>query len=557
VVVVGSGAAGLAAAVTAAHAGARALVLERAEWCGGATARSGGWAWTPGTSFAQQAGVTDNAEDFKAYLRAVLGENYESERIDAFMQATPEMVDFFHNQTALEFVPGAWISDIYGHLPSAGTGYRSVGPAPINARRLSKTTRSLLPPQYYETSFLGLGIMAGPDLSRFLAASRGEMKGLLHATRRVGLHMLDLLLHRRGWQLVNGLALVARLVESALAAGVEIRTRARVTALIGNAESGVCGVGVRINGVEQQITARRGVVLATGGFPQNADLRRDLFPRVPTGKEHWTLAPPEADGAGLRLARQVGGELRADLAAPAAWCPVSLVPYRNGRQGLFPHIMDRAKPGSIGVLSTGRRFVNEANGYHDYVTALIASAPEGELVQSWQIADSRFVRRYPFGMAKPRPVPLFPYLRSGYLIRGRTIRVLAQRCGIDPAGLEATVEQFNKNAAAGVDPEFGRGESSFNRLGGDPTVGPNPSLAPLDKPPFYAVRILPGSFGTFAGVATDAHARVVSGDGTPIRGLYAAGSDQANVMGGHYPAGGINIGPALTFGYLAGRHITR
>jgi succinate dehydrogenase/fumarate reductase flavoprotein subunit len=234
---------------------------------------------------------------------------------------------------------------------------------------------------------------------------------------------------------------------------------------------------------------------------------------------------------------------------------VSLVPYRSGRTGVFPHIMDRAKPGSIGVLSTGRRFVNEADGYHDYVSAMITAAPAGEPVQAWQIADSRFVRRYPLGMAKPRPVPLFPYLRSGYLERARTLEELARTCGIDPQGLIETVAGFNRDARRGEDPDFGRGATPFNRYGGDPTVGPNPTLAPIEKGPFYAVRIVPGSFGTFAGLATDARARVLGRDDAPVPGLYAVGNDQASVMGGHYPAGGINIGPAMAFGYLAGRDL--
>ena len=304
-----------------------------------------------------------------------------------------------------------------------------------------------------------------------------------------------------------------------------------------------------------RVLASRGVVLAAGGFPHDVARRKALFPRTPTGTEHWSLAPATADGAGTTLGESAGGRLRTDVASPAAWCPVSLVPYRSGRTGVFPHIMDRAKPGSIGVLSTGRRFVNEADGYHDYVAAMIAAAPAGEPVQAWQIADARFVRRYPLGMAKPRPVPLLPHLRSGYLKKGRTLAELAQRCGIDPRGLEETVAEFNRDARRGTDPRFGRGSTPFNRYGGDPTVGPNPSLAPLEKGPFYAVRIVPGSFGTFAGLGTDARARVLDAADAPIPGLYAAGNDQASVMGGHYPAGGINIGPAMAFGYVAARDL--
>jgi succinate dehydrogenase/fumarate reductase flavoprotein subunit len=217
--------------------------------------------------------------------------------------------------------------------------------------------------------------------------------------------------------------------------------------------------------------------------------------------------------------------------------------------------MDRAKPGSIGVRRDGRRFVNEANGYYDYVEGLLNATPEGESVEAWQIADAEFVRKFPLGMAKPLPVPLFPYLRSGYLKKGKTLEELAAACGIDPQGLAATVADFNRNARKGIDPVFDRGASEFNRYGGDPKNTPNPSLRPLQKGPFYAVRIVPGSFGTFAGLAADSRSRVLDNDGQPIPGLYVAGNDQASVMGGHYPAGGINLGPALTFGYIAGRDI--
>jgi succinate dehydrogenase/fumarate reductase flavoprotein subunit len=560
VVVVGSGAGGLSTAVTAAFHGLKVVVLERADVCGGATAWSGGWMWAPRNPLARADGVHDDVETLRTYLRAVQGSadgggDYDSPRVDAFLEAAPRMVDFFHSNTALTFVPGAKICDVYGDLPGAGTGHRSVAPAPVDGRTLGADVMAKLRRQLYETSFLGLGVMAGPDLAAFLSASRGNPRGLLHATRRVARHVYDLVTRRRGMQLVNGTALVGRLLRSALDLGVDVRVSSPVTELLRDDDGRVTGVVADSPEGPLQITAARGVVLAGGGFPHDVARRRALFPRTPTGTEHWSLAPATADGAGTTLGESAGGRLRTDLASPAAWCPVSLVPYRSGRTGTFPHIMDRAKPGSIGVLSTGRRFVNEANGYHDYVTAMIAAAPEGEPVQSWQIADSRFVRRFPLGMAKPRPVPLFPYLRSGYLKKGRTLEELAQACGIDPAGLADTVAAFNRNARRGEDPEFGRGSTPFNRYGGDPTVGPNPSLGPIEKGPFYAVRVVPGSFGTFAGLATDAQARVLDAADAPIPGLYAVGNDQASVMGGHYPAGGINIGPAMTFGFVAGQDL--
>jgi succinate dehydrogenase/fumarate reductase flavoprotein subunit len=250
----------------------------------------------------------------------------------------------------------------------------------------------------------------------------------------------------------------------------------------------------------------------------------------------------------------VGGTLDTSLASPAAWCPVSLVRYRSERVGTYPHIVDRGKPGLIAVLSNGKRLVNEADGYYQFTAAMIAGAPGGEEVTAWLICDHAFQRRHPFGMSKPFPIPVWPYVRSGYLKRGATLDELAHRCGIDPAGLTRTVASFNTHAVVGEDPEFGRGISAFNRGSGDPGHEPNPSLAPIEKGPFYAIKVLPGSFGTFAGLKTDSNSCVLASDGEPISGLYAAGSDQANVMGGHYPSGGINIGPAMTFGYIAGRH---
>jgi succinate dehydrogenase/fumarate reductase flavoprotein subunit len=557
VLVVGSGAGGLSAAVTAAYHGLKVVVVEKADVCGGATSWSGGWAWTPGNPLAKADGVHEDREQFRTYLRHRLGRNYQEDRVEAFLEAVPHMVGFFQDKTSLQFVPGAKIKDIYGSTPGAGTGHRSVGPKPMNARRIKPELRAKMRHQLYETSFLGMGIMAGPDLTKFLSASQGNIRGIFHAGWRVAFHLLDLLTHRRNMQLVNGTALTGRLLKSADDLGVEIRVSTPARHLLTDGSGKVTGAVVSSPNGDLQINASRGVVLAAGGFPHDVARRKELFPKTPTGREHWTLAPKETTGDGITMAQAVGARFETDVESPAAWCPVSLVPYRSGRTGTFPHIMDRAKPGSIGVRRDGKRFVNEANGYYDYVEGLINATPEGEQVEAWQIADAAFVRKFPLGMAKPLPVPLFPYLRSGYLKKGNTLEELAAACGIDPQGLAATVAEFNDNARKGVDPHFDRGASEFNRYGGDPKNTPNPSLRALEKGPFYAVRIVPGSFGTFAGLAADSRARVLDNHGKPIGGLYVAGNDQASVMGGHYPAGGINLGPALTFGYIAGRDLAK
>ncbi|XVQ07716.1 FAD-dependent oxidoreductase [Spirillospora sp. CA-255316] len=553
VIVVGSGAGGLAAAVAAAHGGARVLVLEKADTCGGATAWSGGWMWTPRHRFARAAGVDEPLESPRTYLRHRLGEQYDEAKVTAFLEAAPKMVDFFEEHTALQFVPGTKIADIHGATPGAAEGHRQVAPKPVRLTRLGPDVAPLLRRQLYETSFLGMGIMAGPDLQAFLHATRSP-QAFVHCAVRVTRHLLDLLRYRRGMSLVNGTALIGRLLRSALDAGVAIRVGTAVTGLLTDADGAV--TGVRVQGPEDaySVSAERGVVLATGGFSHDRDLRRELFPRTPTGDEHWTLPPAgSSTGDGLRLAQSVGGQLDTTAASPVAYCPVSLVPYRNGRTGIFPHILDRGKPGVIGVLSDGSRFVNEANGYHDYTLAMIDAVPAGNEVCSWLVADADYMRHYPLGMAKPAPVPTFPYLRSGYLKRGRTLAELADACGIDRDGLQKTVATFNENAQRGEDPEFGRGASAFNRGSGDAdNPWPNPSLAPLKTGPFYAVKVVPGSFATFAGIKTDAECRVVDHSGAVIPGLHAVGVDAASVLGGHYPSGGINLGPAMTFGYLVG-----
>lgn len=547
--VIGSGAAGLSAAVTAAWNGLRVIVVEKAPVCGGASAWSGGWMWVPLNPLSQADGVVEGPEPPRTFLRHVLGERYDEARVEAWLEAGPHMVAFFERNTALQFVSGTWIADIRGDLPGAGTGGRSVAPRPYSARKLGRRLLAKLRPQLYETSLLGMGIMAGPDLQAFLHATRSP-RAFLHAGRRIAAHAADLALHRRGQHLVNGQALIGRLLTSADDLGVRLWTSARAVRLI-REDGAVRGAVVARPSGEDTVRAVRGVVLAAGGFPQDVARRSRLFPR---GEEHWSLAPESADGDGIRLGEAAGGAFDDSLASPVAWCPVSLVPYRDGRTGVHPHIIDRGKPGLIAVLADGRRFVNEADGYHDFVSAMVAAAPDGEPVQAWLVCDHAFQRRYPFGMAKPFPVPVWPYLRSGYLRRGRTLAGLARACGIDPDGLQCTVARFNEHARRGDDPDFGRGSTPFNRGSGDPDHRPNPTLGTVEQGPFYAIRVLPGSFGTFAGLRTDASARVLDARGTPVPGLYAAGCDQASVLGGHYPSGGINLGPAMTFGYVAGRH---
>ncbi|VVQ12976.1 3-oxosteroid 1-dehydrogenase [Pseudomonas fluorescens] len=552
VLIVGSGAAGLSAAVTAAYHGLNVIVVEKDPVFGGATAWSGGWAWVPCNPLARRAGIVEDVELPRTYLKHELGEHYQAAMIDAFLEAGPQMVAFFEQHTSLQFADGNAIADIHGDTTGAGTGGRSVIAAPYDGRKTGKLLKRLRKTMR-ETSFMGMPIMAGADLTAFLNLTR-SLSAAWHVTRRFTRHLFDLAVHGRAMQLVNGVALVARLAKSADDLGVLLWESAPVTELL-HENNQVRGAVVNTTKGPVRINARKAVVLAAGGFANDIERRKALFPRTPTGHEHLALPPLGVSGDGLRLGESVGAQVDTDLQSPVAWAPVSEVPHGDGSTGHFPHIIERGKPGIIGVLSNGQRFVNEANGYYDYVTAMVAAAPPGDAVASWLICTHGFQRRYGLGISRPFPVPLAPFIRSGYLKTGNTLEALASACGIDPLGLRNTVAEYNRHARHGEDPQFGRGSTPYNRKQGDASQQPNPCVAPLEHGPFYAVKVQPGCFGTFAGLKVNPHAQVLDDSGQPIAGLYAAGGDMASIMGGHYPAGGINLGPALTFGYVAARHL--
>ena len=547
-IVVGSGASGLSAAVTAAWHGLSVVIVEKEPVFGGTTAWSGGWMWAPCNPLARRAGIVENMSLPQTYLRHVLGPHFNEAKVKAFLDATPQMVAFFEEETALQFELGLTIPDTYSAVPGAGTGGRSLIAAPYDARQLGELLQRLRRP-LRETTFVGLPIQAGRDLAAFMNVTR-SLRGSMHVARRVTRHLIDMVRHGRATQLRNGIALVARLLRSAVDLGVDLRSSTRVVRLL-QQDGAVSGAVLHTKDGETELRARRGVVLATGGFAYDTERKSSMFP-VPD--QHWTLAVPSATGDGLRLGEAVGGTVDVTLAAPGAWCPVSLVPFADGSIGRFPHIIERGKPGIVGVVASGRRFCNEGNGYHDYVEAMLRAVPPGQEVASWLVCTRAFQRRYGLGISRPAPLPVSPWIRSGYIKTGRTIDELARNCGIDPEGLEQTLAEYNTHARNGEDPAFGRGSTAYNRYQGDATNKPNPCVAPIEQAPFYAVKVVPGSFGTFAGLQTDADARVLDERGVAIRGLYAVGTDMASVMGGFYPAGGINIGPAMTFGYIAGRH---
>ncbi|MEY4752594.1 MAG: hypothetical protein RJA44_269, partial [Pseudomonadota bacterium] len=469
-------------------------------------------------------------------------------RVAAFLEHGPRMVEFFRQHTALQFIDGNLIPDFHGHSPGAVTGGRSLCAAPFDGSALGERLHDLRPPLDL-ISLWGMGIASGADLRHFMNALRSPAS-LRHVLRRVTRHLWQRLRHGRGRQLVNGNALVARLARSAFDRGVELRVNAPVRQLL--VEAGRVA-GAVLDGLDGPCTVRTrcGVVLACGGFPHDRERIAQLYAHAPDGQGHHSAAPAGNSGDGLRLGESVGAQVDTRLAAAGAWAPISLVPRRDGSIGHFPHLIERAKPGLIAVTRAGQRFVNEADSYYDFMSALYTALPPGAPVEAWLICDHRFLRRYGLGHVKPAPMPIGASLRSGYLKRGRSVAALAAACGIDAAALAQTIDAYNRDARHGRDPAFQRGHTPYNRIQGDAGHQPNPCVAPIEHGPYYAVRVVPGSLGTFAGLRTDAGARVLNDAEQPIDGLYAVGNDMASVMGGRYPSGGITLGPALTFGYIA------
>ncbi len=551
VIVIGSGAGGLSAAVTAKKLGLSVLVLEKEPFIGGTTARSGGVLWIPGNPHSRALGLQDSHDAARTYLRHELGAHFDAARVDAFLENGPRMIAFFERETEVKFTASPGFPDYHPGTPGGAAGGRSIVASPLDGRVLGNHIRNLRPP-LREITFVGMMFNSSQEVGHFFTATR-SFKSARYVAKRLLEHAFELLRYGRPMRLTNGNALAARLMHSAHKLGIPMWLSSPVRKLI--VENGaVRAVEAETPQGTQILRARRGVVLAAGGFPQDVERRKALFPHAPGG--HFSPAPPGNTGDGLRLACSAGASLIEDLPNAAAWIPVSRVIHRNGESGIFPHLIDRYKPGIIAVTRRGERFVNEADSYHDFGQAMQRVCANDSEVAAFLICDHRTLRRYGMGFVKPFPLPYGRAIRTGYLLRGRTLTELAEHAGIDGPALQRTVDAYNTGAREGEDPQFGKGNTAYNRYLGDASHKPNPCVAPVERRPFYAIKVFMGDLGTFAGIRTDEHARVLDGAGQVIPGLYAAGNDAASVMGGNYPGAGITLGPAMTFGYIAAQHLT-
>ncbi|HSV60678.1 MAG TPA: FAD-dependent oxidoreductase [Variovorax sp.] len=553
VLVVGTGAAGMSAAVTVAYQGLKVLVVDKAPVFGGTTARSGGWLWIPGTKLAKEQGINEPAGAARAYLQHEATTHFDATRVDAFLENGPKAIDFFTEKTCVQFDMPPVFPDYHAEAPGGQPAGRSMVTRPFDGRELGKRIDKLAPP-VPELTVFGMMLGSGKELWHFLRAFK-SLESFWYVTKRFSGHLLDVVRHGRGMTLTNGNALAGRLAKAAMDLDIPVWLNSPVKKLIEEGDA-VVGATVVRDGTPIDIRVRRGVVLACGGFPYDVERRKQLFPHAPTGQEHFTPSPALNTGDGLRLGESVGGWVDPTIPNAAAWCPTSVTKRKDGSEGVMPHFIDRAKPGVIAVTQRGRRFTNEALSYHDFIQDLV-KATAGSEVTCWLICDHKHLREYGMGCVAPFPLPIGRHLQTGYLKRGNSLQELAQAIGVPSPALQEEVESFNRDAANGVDTKFAKGSTAYNRFQGDSMVTPNPCMAPIRQGPFYAIKVVVGEIGTFAGLLTDGSCQVLTKDRRPVNGLYAVGNDAASIMGGNYPGAGITLGPALTFGYVVGQTLAQ
>lgn len=546
--VFGSGAAGLCAALVGRLEGLDVLLCEKTPLIGGTTATSGGTIWIPGSHQSQVTPTPDNLDSARRYLEGELGNDGASELREALLTSGPAMLDYLESKTEVRFKANSPYPDYHAERPGGAQGGRALSPLPFDGRLLGTDFAMLRPPRD-EFMVLG-GMMVGRDEIRHLIRPWRSLQSLRIAARIVGRYARDRLSYRRGTRLLLGNALVGRLLFSYRNQGGRVALN---TALQGLWVEGgrVLGATVQADSGVRRIRARRGVVLATGGPSSSASWRERLLP----GRDlPWSLAFDGNTGDGLDAGLAIGAVLDTRHDSPFFWMPASRLDRSGLPPVIYPHIRDRPKPGLIAVRDDGKRFVNEGNSYHDFVSALFAASPDSRTPHAWLICDRAFVRDFGLGVIHPVWQHLPAFERAGYLVSAATLEALADKTGIDAQALRWTVTHYNEDAKAGSDRAFGKGDLALNRYNGDPDTAPNRCLRPIEAAPFYAVRVIPAPIGSSVGLLADADGRVLDGRRVAIEGLYACGNDMSSVMGGHYPGPGITLGPAMVFAYRAARH---
>ncbi|MBT8001665.1 MAG: FAD-dependent oxidoreductase [Rhodospirillales bacterium] len=551
VIVLGAGAGGMTAAIVAANEGLETLIVEKTDFVGGTTSFSGGMCWVPNNHKQSDVGSTDTLEQAEKYLNEIAGDGVGAKLRSYFLRRGPEAIEYLYKNSDVKLVPLAFYPDYYPDAVGATTGGRVMEPLPFDARELGSDFKKLRPPLPEFTLFGGM-MIARPDLVHFRNVFK-SVASTLRVARLSLAYFIQRIRHHRGTKLYLGNALAARLLRSLQKLNVGVQLNRAVNQLI--FENGrVVGVEIETKGGVRTIQARRGVILATGGFAHNPDLRKKY---LPPEASPYSATSPGNTGDGIQLGERVGG-LVPDDGNDGYWAPVSKFTRPDGTKAIFPHtVTDRGKPGFMTVNQDGHRFTNEANSYHDFVQGMFQAHRNRPAIPAHLICDKQSLWEYGLGAVKPRNIGLKHHIKTGYVYEAATLESLAKKINVDAAELLATITRYNLDSEQGEDTLFGRGSNEYHRYTGDPSNQPNPCMRPLKTAPFYAIQIYPGDLGTAAGLGASKDAQVVDSNGNPIEGLYACGNDMAGIMSGAYPGPGITLGPALVFGYLAGMHLAR
>jgi succinate dehydrogenase/fumarate reductase flavoprotein subunit len=542
VVVMGSGAAGLTAALVAAKAGNKVAVLEKAPHFGGTTAISGGGIWIPGSPQAKAADVKDSVEIARDYALGVVGNRAERAIIEAYLNNGPEMVSWLASNSHVDFLISPPSSDWYPDVPGAVDFGRLLAPTEYDGKKLGKNFDRLEKPRQEFNAPGGMMI----DLFDLPFIAKLPSPGALWYMAKIAIRFaLDKRKLGRGSRLTMGTALAGRLLHSAIDAGVDLFEATPVEGLVAT-DGKVTGVRATVKGVSTEITATKGVVLASGGFSANAEMRKAY---IPYAEQHVSILPYENTGDGITAATASGAVMGAENHVNAVWAVVSKRTREDGYVERYAHLIDMSKPGCIAVNKAGQRFGNEASVH--FVEAMHATGT----VPAHIIANAKFVKKYGMGLVLPGGGKIKEMVACGYMKTGATLAELAAQIGVDAAGLESTVAKVNADAATGKDTQFGKGDTQIDIEIGDPKHTPNACFGPLGDGPYYAVEIFPGDGSTTVGVKIDDQCRVIGQDGAPIAGLWAAGLDANSIWQGKSPAHGCNVGPAMVTGYIAGKSV--
>ncbi|MHA3061917.1 FAD-dependent oxidoreductase [Acinetobacter sp. ANC 4636] len=542
--VIGAGAAGMSAALFAKLNGLDVLLCEKASQVGGTSATSGGTIWAPGTAQSQKAGVPDHIEDARAFLKSVVADRGGEKIREAFLASSPKMIQELEDKTSVKLNVCLAHPDYVKNQPGEAVGGRAFAPAEFDASVLGSDFKYVRPPR---PEFMGLGgMMVNRNELNALLKPFSSGKNFMTTMSVVLPYFLSRLRYPRGTRLVMGNALVGSLFYNLKQKNVPVWLDSPLQELI--VENGkITGAKITRNGKTVTVRTHQGVVLATGGIGWNQKLRQKLFPK---GLIEESLSPMSNTGDGLITAMQIGAKLDPSVESSVLYFPCSIHTHKDGYKAIWPHIiLDRAKPGVIAVNTDGKRFVNEADSYHDFCMAQIASNQGKDKIKSYLICDHTAIQKYGLGFVLPGAKKLDYFLREKYLYAADTLQELAQKVGINPNNLEQTVKRYNHFVEQSVDTDFAKGTGVMNRFNGDAEVQPNPCLGKLETGPYYALEVIPMDCASSGGLAGDEFGRVLDQNNQVIQGLFACGNDLSSIFKGTYPGPGTTLGPAMVFAW--------